>query len=104
VERPELERIAQPAGGGGEQVEDLQLADLVAEALPGIPGEEHRLLPGRLAIHRHRIGQRVGRGLDGELAERQRDVDLDPQCPQPHGVRHELGAHRGVVEQAGEQH
>ena len=58
VELPQGEALL--ALGGGEEFEDLQLTDLVAQALAGIAGEEGGLLPSGVAVHGHGGGEQVG--------------------------------------------
>src|SRR5262249_31371446 len=93
-----------PACCDREQVEELQLPGLIAQTLTRVAGEEDRLLPGCLLIHRNESAKPFGRFLQGEFTEREGDVELGPQGPQPHGVGNELGASRTVVEQAGNEH
>ena len=80
--KPRASAAPVPAGGIGEQAEDLGLADLVGHRLPRCRGEEGRLLQRGRRVQRHRRPEQPRRGRDVDLAEGQLHVDHDAQRAQ----------------------
>lgn len=99
-----MEGAIHVCGGGGEQIEDLELTDLVTESLAGIAGEEGGFLPGGGLVQGQGAGEEVGCLVACQLAGGQFEVGVYAQGPQVHAVGEEGTVGRGLVEQAGLQH
>jgi len=65
----------------GQETQDLQLAHLVGNRLPGIECKEYSLFQGGFPIHWHGTGQEISGLFNREVAGCQPNVDFNAQRP-----------------------